>query len=193
MSRLEKVIEQVKESRKGNNRAWIFDENGNIKDNVIIGEVLDILEELKNYEINVSDEYIENFKPDSAYNTYNYGGNISNDLNYEFKEIKDGVIIRIMVHLYGDIRGGYSDYFFIKMDSEYDFLTLESIYQSKDITDILTADIHCFSECYNVYDYEKQEEIGEFYCLEKEDLLKELNKIYWQIIIYLIYLFISDI
>ena len=178
MSRLDKVIEQVKEIRKGNNRPWIFDDNGNISDNVIIGDVLDILEELKDYEINVSDEYIKNFEADSAYNTYNYNGNISNDLNYEFKEIKDGVIIRIMVHLYGDIRGGYSDYFFVKMDSEYDFLTLESAYQYKDITDTLTVDIHCFLETYSVYDNENQEEIGEFCCLEKEDLLKELNKNY---------------
>ena len=176
MSRLDKVIEQVKESRKGNNRAWIFDENGNIKDNIIIGEVLDILKELKDYEINVSDEYVKNFESDNADNTYNYGANISNDLNYEFKEAKDGMIIRIMVHLYGDIRGGYSDYFFVKMDSEHDFLTLESIYQHKPITDTLEADINCFSECYNVYDYDKQEEIGEFYCLEKEDLLKEIKE-----------------
>lgn len=176
MSRLDKVIEQVKGSRKGNNRAWIFDENGNISDNVIVGEVLDILEELKNYEINVSDEYIKNFEADEANNTYNYNANVSNDLNYEFKEVKDGVIIRIMVHLYGDIRIGYSDYFFVKMDSEYDFLTLESVYQYKDITDKLTADIHCFSETYSVYDNEKQEEIGEFYCLEKEDLLKEIKE-----------------
>lgn len=176
MSRLDKVIEQVKESRKGNNRAWIFNEDGDIKDNVIVGEVLDILKELKDYEINVSDEYIKNFEPDDGNNTYNYGGNISNDLNYEFKKIKDGVIIRIMVHLYGDIRGGYSDYFFVKMDSEYDFLTLESVYQYKDITDTLTADIHCFLETYSVYDNEKQEEIGEFCYLEKEDLLKELKE-----------------
>lgn len=176
MSRLQKVIEQVKRSRRGNNRSWIFDENGNIKDNIIIGEALYILEELKNYEINVSDEYIKNFKPDNGYNTYNYGANISNDLEYRIKEIKDGVIINIMVHLYGDIRGGYSDCFFVKMDSEADFLTLESIYQHKTITDILEADICCFSECYNIYDYDKQEDIGEFCYLEKEDLLKEIKE-----------------
>lgn len=176
MSRLERVIEQVKESRKGNNRPWIFDDNGNISDSVIVGEVLDILEELKNYEINVSDEYIKNFEADEANNTYNYDANISNDLNYEFKEIKDGVIIRIMVHLYGDIRGGYSDYFFVKMESDCDFFSMESAFQSKDITDVLSADIHCFLETYSVYDYEKGEEIGEFCYLEKEDLLKELNK-----------------
>ena len=35
MSRLTDVIEAVKASRIGENRAWIYDENGNISDEVI--------------------------------------------------------------------------------------------------------------------------------------------------------------
>ena len=48
MSRLENVIEQVKASRTGKNHAWIFDD-GKISNNVVCGEVLDLLEELKEY------------------------------------------------------------------------------------------------------------------------------------------------
>ena len=53
MTRLEKVIEQVKDARTGVNRPWIFNEDGKIADSVMCCEVLDILEELKEYEIDL--------------------------------------------------------------------------------------------------------------------------------------------
>ena len=83
----------------------------------------------------------------------------------------------IMVHLYGDIRGGYSDYFAVKFDSMYEFYELESVTQIKDVKDGMVADLNALRETYNVYDYEKQEDVGEFYCLELEDLLKEIEVI----------------
>ena len=178
-TRLENVIEQVKDSRKGKDKAWIFNEDGKIADNVMCCEVLDILEELKDYEISVSDEWIEKFKNNpkvKGNNTYNWGANISNDLNFNYLENDDKeVMMLIMVHLYGDIRGGYSDYFVVKFDSMYQFYELESATQTKDVNDHMVADLTAFSETYNVYDYEKQEDIGEFYCLELEDLLEEIK------------------
>lgn len=179
MTRLENVIEQVKEARKGEHRPWIFNEEGKIADNVMCCEVLDVLEELKEYEIDVSDEWIENFKNNpkvKGNNTYNWNGNISNDLNMDYMENEDGEeIMLIMVHLYGDIRGGYSDYFAVKFDSEYEFYELESATQMKDVNDHMVADVSIFSETYNVYDYEKQEDVGSFYDFELEDLLEEIN------------------
>lgn len=179
MTRLENVIEQVKDSRKGENRPWIFNEDGKIANNVMCCEVLDVLEELKKYEIDVSDEWIENFKRNPKVkgdNSYNWNGNISNDLNMDYLENDDGEeIMLIMVHLYGDIRGGYSDYFAVKFDSVYEFYELESATQMKDVNDHMVADLTIFSECYNVYDYEKQEDVGEFFDLELEDLLEEIN------------------
>lgn len=178
-TRLDNVIEQVKEARKGEHRPWIFNEDGKIADNVMCCEVLDVLEELKKYEINVSDEWIEDFKRNPKVkgdNTYNWNGNISNDLNLDYMENDDGEeIILIMVHLYGDIRGGYSDYFAVKFDSIYEFYELESATQMKDVNDHMVADVTIFSERYNVYDYEKQEDVGEFYCIELEDLLAEIE------------------
>ena len=61
MTRLENVIEQVKDARKVANRPWIFNDDGEVADNAMCCEVLDVLEELKKYEISVSDEWIENF------------------------------------------------------------------------------------------------------------------------------------
>ena len=70
MSRLTNVIEQVKENRQ----AWIYDEDGNIRDGIICGDVMEWLDELRDYEINVSDKFIEDFKrslgTDNIY-TYN--------------------------------------------------------------------------------------------------------------------------
>lgn len=181
-TRLENVIEQVKDARKGNNRPWIFDDNGNIKDNVMCGEVLDLLEELKEYELNVSDEWINQFLENPNLkrdNTYNWGANISNDLNMDYLgDFDDEIIMVIMVHLYGDIRAGYSDYFAIKFDSMYELYELESMTQMKDVSDTMVADINLFSELYNVYDYEKQEDVGEFYHIELEDLLEEIKNDY---------------
>lgn len=178
MTRLEKVINQVKEFRKGENRPWIFDDNGNVRNDVLCCEVLDVLEELKRYELNVSDEWIDNFLNNEDVegdNTYNWGANISNDLNMNSLINKDGEeIMVIMVHLFGDIRGGYSDYFAVKFDNRYEFYELESAIQTKDVSDSMVADLRIFSETYNVYDYEKGEDVGEFYCIELKDLLEEI-------------------
>lgn len=181
MTRLEKVVEQVKDARNGVNRPWIFNDDGKIADNVMCCEVLDILEELKKYEISVSDEWIESFLNNPKVkgdNTYNWSGNISNDLNINYMvNENDEEIMLIMVHLYGDVRGGYSDYFAVKFDSVYDFYELESATQMKEVNDHMVADVSIFSESYNVYDYKKQEDVGNFYCVELEDLLEEINNI----------------
>ena len=180
-SRLDNVIEQVKESRKGKNRAWIYNEEGKIADNVMCCEVLDILEELKNYEIDVADGWINNFINNPKVkgdNTYNWGANISNDLNINYLgKDNEEVVMAVMVHLYGDIRAGYSDYFVVKFDSMYEFYELESVTQLKTVNENMVADLNAFSETYNVYDYNKQEDVGEFYCLELEDLLEEIKNI----------------
>lgn len=178
-TRLDNVIEQVKNARKGEHRPWIFNDDGEIADNVMCCEALYILEELKNYEIDVSDEWIEQFFNNANVkgdNTYNWGANISNDLNMNYIENDNGeVIMLIMVHLYGDIRTGYSDYFAVKFDSMYQFYELESATQIKSVNDNMVADLNAFTETYDVYDYEKEESIGSFYCVELADLLEEIQ------------------
>ena len=59
MTRLENVIEEVKTAHTGAYRPWIFDESGNIREDVLVGDVIPLLEELKEYEIDITDEEIE--------------------------------------------------------------------------------------------------------------------------------------
>ena len=179
MSRLDDVIEQVKASRYGKYKPWIYDDDGNILDSVICGEVLYLLEELKDYEIEATDEWIDRFinsLDTKGYNTYNYGANISNDLNYWVRETEDEYVIAIAVHLRGDIRAGYSDYIVVKFKDFYEWNDLESRTQHKLITDTLVADIDLFDEHYAVYDYNTDDYVGYFYQVEVQELLEAIKE-----------------
>ena len=178
MTRLENVIEEVKAAHTGVYRPWIFDENGNIREDVLVGDVIPLLEELKEYEIDTTDEEIEEFINDEETkgdNTYNWNANISNDLQIHSQEYDDEITMVIAVHLRGDIRGGYSDYFAVKMRGFYEFYELESMLQHKPITDTFAADINLMSEGYSVYDYEHDDDLGEFYEVEIKDALPEIT------------------
>lgn len=178
MTRLENVIEEVKAVRTGAMRPWIFDENGNLREDVLVGDVIPLLEELKEYEIDITDEEIEEFindKKTKGDNTYNWNANISNNLLIYSQEYDDEITMIIAVHLRGDVRGGYSDYFAVKMRGFYEFYELESMLQHKQITDTLVADINLMDEGYGVYDYEHDDELGEFYEIEIKDALLEIT------------------
>lgn len=83
----------------------------------------------------------------------------------------------IMVHRYGDVRANYTDRFLVKFDDEYDLFELESRMQYKTICDDrYCIDIDIMSECYNVYDWDTFENIGEFYEIEVADLLEEIKR-----------------
>lgn len=185
MKRLDGIIADVKAARGGANHPWIYDDNGNIASGVICGDVIPLLEDLKEYELDVTDEQVDDLLAEAtdSDNTYNWGANISNDLNVDFVkdveingEFYDNVMV-IMVHLHGDIRGGYSDYFVVPLkweDLYYDFD--DAVYQSIPINDRYTADVNIFSEGYSVYDHETGEDVGEFSELEVEDLLEEIEE-----------------
>ena len=178
MTRLENVIEEVKVARTGAKRPWIFDENGNMREDVLVGDVLPLLEELKEYEIDITDGEIEEFirdKETKGDNTYNWNANISNNLLITSQEHNDEVTLVMAVHLRGDIQVNYSDYFAVKMRSFYDFYELESMIQHKNITDALVADINLMDEYYAVYDYEHDEYLGEFYQIDIKDALSEIT------------------
>lgn len=179
MTRLESVIVDIK-NLDSQNHAWIF-ENGKISNNVFCGDVIPLLEELMEYEINCTDNAIENIvsisnEQEHHWNTYNWNANISHSLDVAEAEINGYVYMAIMVHRYGDVRANYTDRFLVRFDSEYEFYELESIIQSKEINDRYIADISLMTEGYNVYDYINGEDIGEFYELEKADLLNAINE-----------------
>ena len=179
MSRLTDVIKQVKDSRKGKNRAWIYDENGNISNDVICGDIIPYLEELIDYEIDVYDSFITRFLKDADnYYSYNYNNCIDKDISIWYKKGNPTAII--CVHLYGDARSGFSDYFVVEMDDYYDdcvltqLLQMDSVYQTVSINDRYGADVNIFSEEYDVYDYKENKTIGTYWEIEKKDLFEKI-------------------
>ena len=181
MSRLTNVIEAVKASRLGENKAWIYDENGNISTDVICGDIIPYLEELKDYEIDATDEFISEFKKDADnYYSYNYGNCIDKDISIWYK--KGNPIAIICVHLFGDARWGFSEDFVVEMNDYYDdcvltqLFQMESVYQIVDINDRYFADINIFSESYEIYDSEKNESVCTDYTIEKKDVLEAIEE-----------------
>ena len=180
MRKIDSIIEDIKNVNKMQNHAWIYDDDGNIRDDVICGNVIDLLEELKPYEVYTYDvderiDYIlEN--SDNRWNTYNWNANIDHHIDVAEMEINGYSYMAIMVHKYGDVRGNYTDRFLVSFDNEDEIFYLESRMQYKDIANgRYTCDIDIFSEMYRVWDNENQNEVGEFYEIEVKDLLAELE------------------
>ena len=186
MKNLKTVIEQVKNSRLGENRAWIYDENGNIKEDIYVFDILPFLSRLLDYEIEIEESDVKDSWDNyiTADNTYNHGCNVSNDLDFRVVNTDkiDEYIAFIKVHLFGDIRGGYSADFAINL-GEYKTL-IEFLYyeidedcrQSKELDSRYTVDMDIFSEGVSVWD----SIVGETYeiCeIEKDDILKEIERI----------------
>ena len=180
MRKIDSIIEDIKSVNRMQNHAWIYDDDGNIRDDVICGNVIDLLEELKPYEVYTYDvderiDYIlEN--SDNRWNTYNWNANIDHHIDVAEMEINGYSYMTIMVHRYGDVRGNYTERFLVSFDSEDEIFYLESRTQYKDIADgRYTCDIDIFSEVYRVWDNENQNEVGEFYEIEVKDLLAEIE------------------
>ena len=178
MTRLDAVIEDIKEVNKTCN-AWIYDADGNIKDDVICGSVLPLLYELKDYEVESTEESIDWIveNADRRWNTYNWNANIDHNIDVAELDLDGYTYMAIMVHRWGDVRANYTDRFLVRFYNSYEWAELESIMQYKAICDgRYCIDIDMMSETYNVWDNEKEVTLGEFYELEVEDLLNEINK-----------------
>ena len=176
MLKLDAVIKDIKDVNLMGD-AWIYDDDGNIKDNVICGNVLPWLEELKDYEIDVDDEFINYIleNSDNRWNTYNWNANIDHEIDGAEMNIDGYHYVALMVHRYGDVRWNYTDRFVVRFDDDCEFNELESRMQYKDIADRYTCDIDIFCGWYNVWDCEKQCDVGEFYGIEADDLLAEIG------------------
>ena len=178
MTKLDEVIKDIKEVNKTCD-AWIYNSDGTIKDNVICGNVLDLLYELKDYEIETTEKSINYVvvHADHHWNTYNWNANIDHNIDVAEMEINGYTYMAIMVHRYGDVRANYTDRFLVRFDNEYEWFELESRMQYKTICDgKYCIDIDIMSECYSVYDWELGESIGEFYEVEVVDLLNEIGE-----------------
>ena len=178
MTKLDAVIEDIKEVNRACG-AWIYDADGNIKDDVICGSILPLLYELRDYEVESTEKSIDWIVANAnrRWNTYNWNANIDHHIDVAELDIDGYTYIAIMVHRYGDVRANYTDRFLVRFYDCYEWSELESIMQYKTICDgRYFIDIDIMSETYNVWDNEKEVSVGEFYEIEVEDLLKEINK-----------------
>ena len=82
MTRLDAVIKDIEAVNKIG-YAWIYDADGEIKDDVICGSVLPLLYELKDYEIESTEESIDCIvkNADKRWNTYNWNANIDHHID----------------------------------------------------------------------------------------------------------------
>ena len=178
MTRLDAVIKDIKEVNK-ECHAWIYNPNGTIRDDVICGNVLDLLYELKDCEIETTEKSIDWIvvNANKHWNTYNWNANIDHNIDVAEMEINGYTYMAIMVHRYGDVRVNYTDRFLVRFDNEYEWFELESRMQYKSICNgKYMCDIDIMAECYNVYNFETGEDVGEFYQLEVEDLLEAIEE-----------------
>ena len=178
MTRLDAVIKDIEAANKAR-YAWIYDADGNIKDDVICGNVLPLLYELRDYEIESTEESIDWIveNADKHWNTYNWNANIDHDIDVAETYLNGYTYMAIMVHRYGDIRANYTDRFLVRFDNKYDWFEFNSRMQYKEIAGgRYYVDIDIMTEWYNVWGNEKEVSVGEFYEIEVEDLLNELNK-----------------
>ena len=174
MSRLDDVIEQVKSTR---HTAWIYDDEARIRSNVICADVLPWLKELKAYEININDDFIIDFmKNAEVLNTYTTGGKTDKNIVVWYKP--NCPVAVICIHLFGDERQGFSNFFAVKMDGDafVAIQELESATQIHEVKEHFMCDVNLFSETYNVYDADLGEDVGSFWELEEDDLLAKMEE-----------------
>ena len=178
MTKLDAVIKDIKEVNKICG-AWIYNADGTIRDDVICGNVLDLLYELKDYEIETTEKFIDWIveHADEHWNTYNWNANIDHNIDVAELEINGYTYMAIMVHRYGDVRANYTDRFLVRFDDETEWFELESRKQYKTIADDkYCCDIDIMAEYYSVWDWDNNTSLGEFYEIEVEDLLNEIEK-----------------
>ena len=134
---------------------------------------------LKDYEINTTEKSIDWIVEHATnrWNTYNWNANIDHNIDVAEMEINGYTYMAIMVHRYGDVRTNYTDRFLVRFDDETEWFELESRMQYKTIADgKYCCDIDIMEECYNVWDWDNNTSLGEFYEIEVEDLLNEIEE-----------------
>lgn len=180
MTNLDNIIMDIKEVNRTHD-FWIRNSNGEIKDDIICGDIIPFLEELKEYEVEMSQADIKdviNVRNSGRYNTYNCSAKIDHDIEYRIIEsAHDEVWFAFMVHRYGDVRCNYTDWAICKFDYAEGVFELETTIQHKDVIGRYMVDIDIFSERYEVYDYINNKDIGTFYDIEVKDLLESIKEV----------------
>lgn len=155
MKTLNSVMEDIKSLRGAD--VTIFGQPTKLANEVnrFTIDVLDVLDALTDYEVDVDDIDVSNYS--RADNTYNWCAPISNDINFEIYNEEDACYIRVRVHRYGDIRSNYTDGIWFCFDNEYDFFDIIVDYTTKyDCINIdgvdYSIETNVFVEGHEVYD-----------------------------------------
>lgn len=144
-------------------------------------DVLEVLENLKNNEVGQlyigkyneeEDEYEDEEATDEEWiefyeyevgelreiehnNTYNWGANISNDIDFRILEGFGKYFIELKVHRFGDVRANYTEIALLEFDDEFDFLEAlgetNKYIKLKDGKEALVSVTH---EGYDIFDNE---------------------------------------
>ena len=159
--------------------------------------ILDVLENLKPYEIETFEIYnycneeeeeiievsaeefleIEEYEEIKSDNSYNWNSPIRNDFNYRIykSSLYEGIIVEFSVHRYGDVRCNYTEEAYFQFNNEYEFH--EALEESNKYFTIeknnkmYEVEIDIFSESPRIYIEEDNEDIEGY---EAYELLEEL-------------------
>ena len=172
-----------------------------VEENELTISIFDVLDSLEAFEITKKEMYDseeeEYFEYDieeyfekgldegfitecGADNTYNFNSPISHHINFEiYHNIEEGnYIVRLRVHRgYTDVRVGYSDWCYLEVNSDYDFL--EALMECGKWIEVEMDDkqyyisIDVMSDEIRLESYEN-EEYDEIYGDEKEQILEEM-------------------
>jgi hypothetical protein len=159
--------------------------------------ILDVLENLKPYEIEIFEIYnycneeeeeiievsanefleIEEYEEIKSDNSYNWSSPISNHFNYRIykSSLYEGIIVEFSVHRYGDVRCNYTEEIYFRFNDEYEFyeaLEESNKYFTVEKNDrIYQIEINIFSDCPRIYIEEDDKDIEGY---EAHKLLEEL-------------------
>ena len=199
MSRLNNIISDLRSLEgqlvgKGGYFEHIYT---NSTDNTTIS-IIDILENLKPYEIETfeiynycneeedeiievdADEFleIEEYEEIKSDNSYNWLAPISNHFNYRIYKscLYEGIIVELKIHRFGDVRCNYTEEAYFKFNDEYEFyevLAESNKYFTIEKNDkIYQIEINIFSDCPSIY-IDEAEEVEGYEALELLEKLLE--------------------
>lgn len=123
--KLNQVIEEIKELRGKD--VLIYGQPQTLKNELeaIEIDVIDVLEILKEYEIDINDIDMNDYIESDGGNTYNWYSPISNHINYTtYKKDEHNFIVECRVHRYGDVRSNYTDYFYLNFSYSTEFFEI---------------------------------------------------------------------
>lgn len=162
-----------------------------------------LLAELQDFEVDIPNEYIENYKNVFGNgvlqymaditktniedfigdNTYNYNTRILHDFTYRYVDLKHSFYIAISVHRQGDVRVNYTDFCLLKFDNYEEYWeTLDEI-SMENFSDCVEYnnkhyyyDILLNSEYLRVWCEEDKEDY-EVYAYSDESFIDEIKRI----------------